>query len=224
MFFIISFSAWKYLCDVMDFPSRLIENAVNDFARLPGVGKKTALRYVLFLLRNDESWAKNFSESVLKLRTETKFCKNCHTISDKEICSICANPSRDASVLCVVQDIRDVMAIENTHLFSGQYHVLGGIISPIEGVGPDQLNISTLVEKVKTGAIKEVILALNSTMEGDTTCFFIHRKLSEFQVRISTIARGIPIGDELEYADEVTLGRSIQNRIPYQTVTLGGGK
>jgi recombination protein RecR len=208
----------------MEFPSKLIESAVNDFARLPGVGKKTALRYVLFLLRNDESWAKSFSESILKLRTEVKFCKHCQVISDQEVCSICSNQNRDSSVLCVVQDVRDVMAIENTRLFNGHYHVLGGIISPIEGVGPDQLNINSLIDKVKDGNIQEVILALNSTMEGETTCFFIHRKLSEFQIKISTIARGIPIGDELEYADEITLGRSIQNRIPYQTISLGGAK
>ena len=208
----------------MEFPSRLIESAVNDFSRLPGVGKKTALRYVLFLLRNDEAWAKNFSESILKLRTEIRFCKHCHAITDQEICSICSNPARDPSVLCVVQDIRDLMAIENTRLFNGHYHVLGGIISPIEGIGPEQLNIASLVEKVKNTKVEEVILALSSTMEGETTCFFIHRKLSEISVRISTIARGIPIGDELEYADELTLGRSIQNRIPYQTISLGGGR
>ena len=207
----------------MDFPSKLIENAVNDFSRLPGVGKKTALRYVLFLLRNDEEWSKSFSESILRLRTEIKFCKSCHAVSDQEVCSICSNSSRDKSVLCVVQDIRDLMAIENTRLYNGYYHILGGIISPIEGIGPDQLNIASLVEKVKLGEVEEVILALNSTMEGETTSFFIHRKLSESSIRISTIARGIPIGDELEYADEITLGRSIQHRIPYKTISLGGG-
>ena len=199
----------------MEFSSKLIENAVNDFARLPGVGKKTALRFVLHLLRSDESISKSFSESVLKLRTEVKFCKSCHNISDLEICNICANPARDASTLCVVQDIRDVMAIENTQLFRGTYHVLGGIISPMDGIGPELLNIQSLVDKVSAGKVKEVILALNSTMEGETTCFFIHKKLAGCDVEISTIARGIPIGDELEYADEITLGRSIQQRIPY---------
>lgn len=205
----------------MDFPSKLIENAVNDFARLPGVGKKTALRFVLYLLRNDESISRSFSESVLKLRTEIRFCKSCHNISDHELCGICSNPSRDESTLCVVQDIRDVMAIENTQLYRGVYHVLGGIISPMEGVGPEQLNIQSLIEKVAEGKIKEVILALNATMEGETTCFFIHRKLAQYNISISTIARGIPVGDELEYADEITLGRSIQHRIPYKTNLSG---
>jgi recombination protein RecR len=200
----------------LEFPSRLIENAVNDFARLPGVGKKTALRYVLFLLRNDESVSRSFSESVLKLRTEIRFCTSCHNISDKEICSICLDTSRDESLLCVVQDIRDVMAIENTGLFRGRYHVLGGIISPMEGIGPDDLSIDSLTEKIGSGKIKEVILALSATMEGETTCFFIHKKLGSFPVQLSTIARGISVGDDLEYADEITLGRSIQQRVPYK--------
>jgi recombination protein RecR len=208
----------------MDFPSKLIENAVNDFARLPGVGKKTALRFVLYLLRNEESVSKSFSESVLKLRTEVKFCSSCHNISDNAVCGICSNPARDESTVCVVQDIRDVMAIENTQLYRGLYHVLGGIISPMEGVGPEQLHIQSLTDKVASGKIKEVILALNATMEGETTCFFIHKKLAGFNVSISTIARGISVGDELEYADEITLGRSIQHRIPYQNNLSVGSK
>jgi recombination protein RecR len=199
----------------MEFSSKLIENAVNDFARLPGVGKKTALRFVLHLLRQDVEVSRSFSDSILKLRTEVKFCKSCYNISDNDLCGICANTSRDKSIVCVVQDIRDVMAIENTQLFKGIYHVLGGIISPIDGFGPEHLNINSLVEKVNVGKVKEVILALNATMEGETTCFFIHKKLAAFQIEISAIARGISIGDELEYADEVTLGRSIQQRIPY---------
>lgn len=199
----------------MEFSSKLIENAVNDFARLPGVGKKTALRFVLHLLRQDVEVSRSFSDSILKLRTEVKFCKSCYNISDNDLCGICANTSRDKSIVCVVQDIRDVMAIENTQLFKGIYHVLGGIISPIDGLGPEHLNINSLVEKVNVGKVKEVILALNATMEGETTCFFIHKKLAAFQIEISAIARGISIGDELEYADEVTLGRSIQQRIPY---------
>jgi recombination protein RecR len=203
----------------MEFSSKLIESAVNDFARLPGVGRKTALRFVLHLLRSDETVSKSFSESILKLRTEVKYCNSCHNISDTGLCNICANPSRDTATICVVQDIRDVMAIENTQLFRGKYHVLGGIISPMDGIGPEHLNIQSLVEKVKEGKVKEIILALNSTMEGETTCFFIHKKLADLNVEISTIARGIPIGDELEYADEITLGRSIQHRIPYQGQT-----
>ncbi len=200
----------------MEFPSRLIENAVNDFARLPGVGKKTALRFVLFLLRNDEAVSRSFSESVLKLRTEIRFCSVCHNISDQDICSICSDKTRDESLLCVVQDIRDVMAIENTGLYRGRYHILGGIISPMEGIGPDDLSIDSLTEKIASGKIKEIILALSATMEGETTCFFIHKKLNSFPVQLTTIARGISVGDDLEYADEITLGRSIQQRVPYK--------
>lgn len=206
----------------MEIHSKLIESAVNDFARLPGVGKKTAMRFVMFLLRNEEAISKNFAESILRLRTEIKFCSQCHNISDKEICEICSDIKRDETLLCVVQDIRDVMAIENTRLFRGKYHVLGGIISPMEGIGPEDLNITSLTEKVAVGNIKEVILALNATMEGETTCFFIHKKLNGMPVEISTIARGISVGDELEYADEITLGRSIQHRIPYQNNITGG--
>ncbi len=199
----------------MEFSSRLIEEAVNEFSQLPGVGKKTALRFVLHLLKKEQSAAESFSKSILRLRTEICFCKDCHNISDREICEICANPHRDASLVCVVQDIRDVMAIENTGLYRGRYHVLGGIISPMDGVGPANLNIDSLVKKAESGSIKEIIMALSSTMEGETTNFYIYKKLADFNLQISTIARGIPIGDELEYADEITLGRSIQQRIPY---------
>ena len=199
----------------MEFSSRLIENAVNEFSQLPGVGKKTALRFVLHLLRKEESAAESFSDSILRLRKEICFCNNCHNISDKEICEICINPHRDASTICVVQDIRDVMAIENTGLFRGRYHVLAGIISPMDGIGPGNLNIETLVNKVALGTVKEIIMALSSTMEGETTNFYIYKKIAAYDITVSTIARGIPIGDELEYADEVTLGRSIQFRIPY---------
>jgi recombination protein RecR len=199
----------------MEFSSKLIEKAVNEFAQLPGVGKKTALRFVLHLLRKEESAAESFSESILRLRKDICFCSNCHNISDKEKCDICLNPNRDASTICVVQDIRDVMAIENTGLFRGHYHVLGGIISPMDGIGPANLNIDSLVNKVATGTVKEVIMALSSTMEGETTNFYVFKRISSFEISVSTIARGIPIGDELEYADEVTLGRSIQQRVPY---------
>lgn len=199
----------------MEFSSKLIENAVNEFAQLPGVGKKTALRFVLHLLRKEESAAESFSDSILRLRKDICFCSNCHNISDKQRCAICENPSRDAATICVVQDVRDVMAIENTGLFRGHYHVLGGIISPMDGIGPANLNIDSLVEKVAGGSVKEVIMALSSTMEGETTNFYIFKRISQHEVTVSTIARGIPIGDELEYADEVTLGRSIQQRVPY---------
>ena len=199
----------------MEFSSKLIENAVNEFAQLPGVGKKTALRFVLHLLRKEESAAESFSESILRLRKDICFCNNCHNISDKERCDICINPNRDATTICVVQDIRDVMAIENTGLFRGHYHVLGGIISPMDGVGPGNLNIDSLVQKVALGGIREIIMALSSTMEGETTNFYLFKKISQYEITVSTIARGIPIGDELEYADEVTLGRSIQQRVPY---------
>jgi recombination protein RecR len=199
----------------MEFSSKLIENAVNEFAQLPGVGKKTALRFVLHLLRKEESAAVTFSDSILRLRQDICFCKSCHNISDKDRCDICLNPNRDAATICVVQDIRDVMAIENTGLFRGHYHVLGGIISPMDGIGPGNLNIDSLVQKVAGGGVKEVIMALSSTMEGETTNFYIFKRISQYETAVSTIARGIPIGDELEYADEVTLGRSIQQRVPY---------
>ncbi|MCC6690540.1 MAG: recombination protein RecR [Bacteroidia bacterium] len=200
----------------MDFSSRLIENAVNEFAKLPGVGRKTALRFVLYLLKQDAREVARFSDTFLKMKNELKYCKCCHNISDSDLCEICANQKRDHSLVCVVEDIRDVMAIENTHQYNGIYHILGGIISPMDGIGPDDLTIQPLIEKVKHGRVKEVIMALSTTMEGDTTNFYLYKKLSEFNVSVSTIARGIAIGDELEYADEVTLGRSIVNRTPYE--------
>ena len=200
----------------MNFSSKLIEEAVNQFAKLPGVGKKTALRFVLHLMKQDEKEVEKFGSTFIQLRNELRYCNNCYNVSDKEICDICSNEKREQSLVCVVEDIRDVMAIENTQQFRGLYHVLGGIISPMDGIGPSDLNIETLVEKVKNGTIKEVIMALSTTMEGDTTNFYIYKRLKEFPVSVSTIARGIAIGDELEYADEITLGRSIANRIPYE--------
>ncbi|MGH2665047.1 recombination mediator RecR [Flavobacterium sp.] len=200
----------------MEFSSKLLENAVNEMSQLPGIGKRTALRLVLHLLKQPSEQVRFLSESLLKMREEIKFCKNCHNISDVEVCEICRNQSRNQEIICVVEDVRDVMAIENTGQFRGIYHVLGGKISPIDGIGPSQLNISTLVEKVKSGHVKEVIFALSSTMEGDTTNFYIYKQIKETEVVTSSIARGISVGDELEYADEVTLGRSIVNRIPFE--------
>lgn len=202
----------------MEFSSKLIEQAVEAFSQLPGVGKKTALRYVLHLIKHDAQNANLLSSVVQRLKTDLKFCTKCHNISETEICNICSNPSRDAALICVVQDYRDVLAIENTGLFRGHYHVLGGLISPIEGIGPSNLNIDTLTEKAAGQSVSEVILALNATMEGETTSFFIFRKLAPYNIRLSTIARGIAVGDELEYADEVTLGRSITNRIPFDSI------
>ena len=200
----------------MEFSSKFIENAVNEISNLPGIGKKSALRLVLFLLRQPESQSKNLANAISEMRLNVNFCKNCHNISDLDVCEICTNPRRDQSVICVVEDIRDVMAIEKTSSFNGLYHVLGGKISPIDGIGPDDLNIESLVEKVKNNPIKEVIFALSTTMEGDTTNFYIYRKISDYNIATSTIARGISVGDDLEYADEVTLGRSITDRIPFE--------
>ncbi len=200
----------------MNFPSRLIEHAVNEFAKLPGVGRKTALRFVLHLLKQDETEVAGFSDAIVKLKRDLRYCKNCHNISDSGLCNICSSSKRDHSMVCVVEDIRDVMAIENTQQYNGIYHILGGIISPMDGIGPNELNIETLVDKVRQNEIKEVIMALSTTMEGDTTNYYIYKKLSAHAVTISTIARGISIGDELEFADEVTLGRSIINRTLYE--------
>ena len=194
------------------YPSVLLEKAVGEFAKLPGIGRKTAMRLVLHLLRQDTQVVDAFGSAVVKLKHEVKYCKVCHNISDTDVCGICSNPGRDASTVCVVENIRDVMAVENTQQFKGLYHVLGGVISPMDGVGPSDLEIESLVERVKSGVVKEVILALSSTMEGDTTNFFIFRKLAPFDIKVTVIARGISIGDELEYTDEVTLGRSIVNR------------
>ena len=200
----------------MNFSSKLLENAVNEVARLPGIGKRTALRLVLHLLKQPAENTNYLTESLKVLRTEVKTCQKCHNISDTVLCEICNNPKRDSSVVCVVEDIRDVMAIENTSQFRGLYHVLGGKISPIEGVGPQNLEIDSLVEKVKNNEVKELIFALSSTMEGDTTNFYIFKQIEKFGVATSTIARVISVGDELEYADEITLGRSIVNRIPFE--------
>lgn len=199
----------------MKYPSALLENAVNELATLPGVGRKTALRLALYMLRRDPSYTENFARALVELRQEVKYCRICHNICDEDMCSICANPNRDHSLVCVVENIKEVMAIENTGQFKGVYHVLGGIISPMDGIGPNDLEIDSLVERVASGGIKEVILALSTTMEGDTTNFFIYRKLSPYSIQISVIARGVSIGDEIEYADEVTLGRSILNRTSF---------
>lgn len=201
----------------MNYSSKLLEKAVEEFAKLPGIGKKTALRLVLNLLNREVDDVTRFATAITSLREEIRFCKKCHNISDIEICQLCSNPSRDNSTLCVVEDIRDVMAIENTQQYRGLYHVLGGVISPMDGIGPQHLNIESLIDKVNSGEVKEIIFALSTTMEGDTTNFYIFKKLKETLVKVSTIARGIAFGDELEYADEITLGRSIANRLPYES-------
>ena len=200
----------------MEFSSKLLENAVNEMSQLPGIGKRTALRLVLHLLRQPQEQTSQLSNALQQMRNDVKFCKSCNNISDVDICEICSNPHRNKSIICVVEDIRDVMAIENTSSFRGLYHVLGGKISPMDGIGPHDLNIESLVNKVKLGNIKELIFALSSTMEGDTTNFYIYRQIQEYDVITSTIARGISVGDEIEYADEITLGRSILNRIPFE--------
>lgn len=197
------------------FSSGLLENAVQEFSKLPGIGRKTALRLVLHLLRQPENEVEMFGNSVISLRRDIKYCKKCHNISDTETCLICANQARDAETICVVENIRDVMSIENTQQFRGLYHVLGGVISPMDGVGPSDLEIESLIKRVQHDNVKEVILALSTTMEGDTTNFYIFRKLATLDVKITTIARGVAIGDELEYADEITLGRSILNRVEF---------
>ena len=196
------------------YPSALLERAVSEFAKLPGIGRKTALRLSLYLLRQSETDVEAFGEAVVRLKREIKYCRVCHNISDGEVCPICSDRRRDGSLICVVETIRDVMAVENTQQFNGLYHVLGGIISPMDGVGPADLEIDSLVKRVEEGGVSEVILALSSTMEGDTTNFYISRRLAHTGVRLSVIARGISVGDELEYTDEVTLGRSILNRTP----------
>lgn len=200
----------------MDFSSKLLENAVNEMSQLPGIGKRTALRLVLHLLKQPEQHTTLLAESLQKMRKEVNFCRNCHNISDTQLCEICANPNRNEAIVCVVEDIRDVMAIENTSQFRGHYHVLGGKISPMDGIGPGELTIHSLVEKVKEGKIEELIFALSSTMEGDTTNFYIFKQIEAYNITTTTIARGISVGDELEYADEVTLGRSILHRVPFE--------
>lgn len=200
------------------FSSSLLENAISEFAKLPGIGRKSALRLVLYLLRQSNEEVTNFGNAFIRLRNEIKYCKCCHNISDTEVCAICSNPKRDAKTICVVENIKDVLSIENTQQFHGLYHVLGGVISPMDGIGPSDLNIANLVERIGNEKPDEVILALSPTMEGDTTNFYIYKKLiaSDSTIKVTTIARGIAIGDELEYADEITLGRSIVNRTPYQ--------
>ena len=200
----------------MEFSSKLLEKAVNEMAQLPGIGKRTALRLVLHLLKQPVEQTQFLSQALTTMREEIKFCKSCHNISDVEVCEICNNSARNHKIICVVEDVRDVMAIENTNQFKGIYHVLGGKISPIDGVGPSQLNIHSLVEKIKSGQIEELIFALSSTMEGDTTNFYIYKQIKDVEIKTSTIARGIAVGDELEYADEVTLGRSILHRVPFE--------
>lgn len=199
------------------YSSKLLENAVAEFSRLPGVGNKTALRLVLYLLKQDAEVVTQFGNAVIQLKSEIKQCRTCHNLSDEEVCSICSDPSRDHSVVCVVENIRDVMSIENTLQFRGVYHVLGGIISPMDGVGPADLTVAALEEKVSLGKVKEIILALSTTLEGDTTNFYIFKKLKKYPVTITTLARGVSFGDELEYTDEITLGRSLVNRTPFET-------
>ena len=197
------------------YPSRLLEQAVEEFNKLPGIGRKTALRLVLHLLKQDTETVEHFAHAIAERRRDIRYCRCCHNICDTDLCNICSDPRRDASTICVVENIQDVMAIENTQQYHGRYHVLGGIISPMDGVGPGDLQIQSLIDRVKEGGISEVIMALSSTMEGDTTSFFIHRKLEPFGVKTSVIARGISVGNELEYTDEVTLGRSILNRTTF---------
>ena len=201
----------------MEFSSKLLEKAVSEMAQLPGIGKRTALRLVLHLLKQPSDQTRFLSESLLTMRNDIRFCTSCHNISDTELCQICANTARNHQLICVVEDIRDVMAIENTGQYKGIYHVLGGKISPIDGVGPSQLNINSLIEKVNSGQVKELIFALSSTMEGDTTNFYIYKQINATDLILSTIARGIAVGDELEYADEVTLGRRILQRVPFES-------
>lgn len=200
------------------FPSRLLENAVAEFAKLPGIGKKTALRLVLHLLKKEPEEVHRFSEAMTLLKDEVKHCRHCHNISDTDVCNICGNSTRDHGLVCVVESIRDVMSIENTQQFRGIYHVLGGIISPMDGIGPADLEIESLLKRVEAGSIREVIFALSTTMEGDSTNFYLYRKLNNSNIRITTLARGVSVGDELEYTDELTLGRSIVNRLLYEQI------
>ena len=203
---------------IQQYPSQLLEEAVNAFAKLPGIGRKSALRMALHVLRQPVEEADAFVEAVHRLRHDVGYCEVCHNVSDAGVCGICADASRDSRTVCVVESVKEVMLIENTGQYRGLYHVLGGIISPINGIGPGDLEIASIVERVADGGVDEVVIALNPTMEGDTTSFYIYRKLADFDVKITTIARGIAIGDDLEYADEVTLGRSIVNRVSYQTI------
>jgi recombination protein RecR len=208
----------------VEIPSRLIESAVNELSKLPGVGKRTALRLVLHMLRQESRQTEALAESLLRLRSEIRLCKTCFSLSDHDICDICNNPLRNSGLLCVVEDIRDMMAIENTNQFKGLFHVLGGLISPLDGIGPDKLKISELLLRLKTGAVHEVILALPATVEGDTTGFYLFRQFQDFTIKVTTLSKGIAIGDQLEYSDEVTLGRSLINRIPYEETVLENKK
>ena len=202
---------------MQNYPSSLLEDAVNEFAKLPGIGRKTALRLVLYLLKQETEEVNRFGETMIKLRNKIKYCTSCNNISDTEVCNICADNSRDHSIICIVENIQDVLSIENTQQYNGIYHVLGGIISPMDGIGPGELKLDTLEEKISKAEVKEIIFALSTTMEGDTTNFYIYKKFKMYPIKISTIARGVSIGDELEYADEITLGRSILNRTPFET-------
>jgi recombination protein RecR len=210
-----------YLCR-MQFSSSLLEQAVSEFARLPGIGKKTALRLVLHLLKMDSGHVQGFGETLIRMRNEIKFCQRCHNVADADICSICANSMRKKEIICVVETIREVIAIESTEQFSGVYHVLGGVISPLDGIGPEQLNIETLIQRVRKEQAEELIFALNPTIQGDTTIYYIQKKLQDTRIRVTTIARGIAFGGELEYADEMTLARSITNRLPVESYKMGG--
>jgi recombination protein RecR len=200
----------------MEYPSKLVETAVNEISRLPGIGKKSALRLVLHILKQDLNFAQDLSTAIIQLRTDITYCQSCHSISDSVACNICKNPQRDSKILCLVEDTNDVLAIENTNQYFGKYHILGGVISPMDGIGPADLNVESLVKRLQNGEVEEVILALSPTMEGDTTAFYLSKKIATFGIQMSTIARGIPIGGELEFADEITLGRSIQTRIAYK--------
>ena len=201
----------------MEFPSKLLENLVYNISQLSGIGKRSALRIALEILRKPKEFSRDLSESIFDFKTQIKHCTQCHNISDKDICDICSNSSRDQSIICVIEDIRDVIAIENTNLYNGLYHVLGGVISPIEGIGPEDLHITSLEKKIIDNKINEVIFALSATIEADTTSFYLFKILNKFDVKVSVLARGIPVGDQLEYTDEVTLARSIQNRRPYES-------
>ncbi len=201
----------------MEFPSKLLENLVYNISQLSGIGKRSALRIALEILRKPKEYSRDLSESIFDFKTQIKYCSECHNISDKDICDICSNSSREQSIICIVEDIRDVIAIENTNLYKGMYHVLGGVISPIEGIGPEDLNINSLEKKIIDKKVNEIIFALSATIEADTTSFYLFKKLNKLDVKVSILARGIPIGDQLEYTDEVTLARSIQNRRPYES-------
>ena len=201
----------------MEFPSKLLENLVYNISQLSGIGKRSALRIALEILRKPKEYSRDLSESIFDFKTQIKHCSECHNISDKDICDICSNSSRDQSIICIVEDIRDVIAIENTNLYNGMYHVLGGVISPIEGIGPEDLNINSLEKKIIDNKVNEIIFALSATIEADTTSFYLFKILNKLDVKVSVLARGIPVGDQLEYTDEVTLARSIQNRRPYES-------